>query len=244
MVESFIIAWNEEDTIGLTIDYYKRFGPVNLFDNFSTDRTREIAEEHGAKVMLFGQQGILSDKAYLKVKNHCWKTSKADWVIVCDADEVLWHHELEKVLNEEKGTIFNTYGWNVYSHEIPGSWLDVTSGIHAPNFSKKIIFRPTLQAINYEYGCHRCEPRGDVRYSDIILTVFHYRNVGGPQRLCNRHKIYRERMSPLNRELKLGHHYLQEDQRRIREWNEFYEKSKTYSPDFAYSLQGPVHLNP
>ena len=47
-VETYIIAWNREDTINLTINHYKKLGRVILYDNFSDDRTRDVAAECGA----------------------------------------------------------------------------------------------------------------------------------------------------------------------------------------------------
>jgi len=247
-IEAFIIAWNEEETIAKTIRYYTSFcSKVTLFDNFSDDRTREIAEGLGAKVLTFGQKGILSDKEYLKIKNHVWKTSTADFVIVCDADEILWHPDLIKVLEDEKRkgvTIFKTFGWNVFSETIPDEWLEQKTGYHDGNFSKQVLFSPELQGINYHYGCHACSPTGRIVYSEVTLTMFHYRNVGGVDRLIERHKRYKKRLSPLNKELKLGHHYSQEEARKRNSWERSLGKSVEYSPLIVSSFSDAIQLNP
>lgn len=223
------------DTIAMTIKHYQQFcDRVVLYDNFSDDRTKEIALELGAEVRVFGEKGQLSDKWYLKIKNHCWKDSEADWVIIVDADEILHAPMLYDKLYEakEKGqTIFVTYGWNVFSNEMPvESFLEIQTGFFDKNYSKTVIFNPKeIKEINFGYGSHESRPRGNVVWSRDTLTLFHYRNIGGVERLVERHKLYRRRLSALNRELKLGAHYNYPDERRRLEWREQFEKSVEYS---------------
>lgn len=234
MIETFLITWNEEETIHLTLKHYLRFGKVNVFDNYSTDKTVSIAEKMGAFVHSFGRPGVLDDKEYLKIKNNVWKESKADYVIVCDADEILQIDE--KFIDRElsKGvTIFKTWGWNIFSKKMPKKdWSEINTGFHDPNFSKQIIFSPKLLGINYVYGCHVCNPQGDLRYSNTVVPLFHYRNVGGADRLINRHKAYRKRMSDFNKRLRLGHHYLVEEKKKRKEWENLEKNCVTFSPDF------------
>jgi glycosyltransferase involved in cell wall biosynthesis len=233
-VEAFIIAWNEAETIHLTINHYKSFcDKITIYDNYSDDGTKEIAEQFGCEVKTFGIKGVLSDQEYVNLKNNCWKNSDADWVIVCDCDEILHHPRIYDVLHDniDKATTFKTYGWQVFSENVPRvSWLEETNGFHDSNYSKSIIFNPRkIKEIGYVYGCHHAKIRGDIRMSDDVLTIFHYRNIGGAQRLVKRHEEYRKRLSDINKKWNLGVHYTYEDERRVREWNEQHEKSKTYS---------------
>ena len=224
-IEAYIIAFNESETIALTIKHYQSFcSKVNLFDNFSTDNTREIAIWLGCEVMLFGRKGELNDAEYLKVKNRCWKKSKADFVIVVDADEILEPPVFEDC------TIYKTQGFNIYSHKMPKeSYSEIMTGVFDNNYSKSVIFSPKLDAIDYSYGAHTCNPHGDVRFSHETLTLFHYRCIGGPERIIKRHKLYRSRMGYLNKHLGLGSHYNYDDERREREWLEYYARSEIYS---------------
>jgi glycosyltransferase involved in cell wall biosynthesis len=234
-IEAHIIAWNEIDTIHLTIKHYQKFcNKIFLHDNYSNDGTDKVAEMMGATVVKFGKPGELSDKEYLKIKNAVWKRSNADWVILVDEDEILWHPEIGKVLREAKengDTIFKTQGWQVFSKDLPKfDMLEITKGFADENYSKSAIFNPkALTNINFSYGCHTSQPQGTVKFSDQTLTLFHYRNIGGVARLVERHSQYRKRLSALNKEIGLGIHYTYEDERRIREWNEQYEKSVEYS---------------
>jgi len=233
MIETFIIAWNEADTIKLTLKHYLQFGKVILLDNYSDDGTPEIADKMGAYVQTFGKKGVLDDKEYLKIKNNIWKTSEADYVIVCDADEIL-KTDLKYLKQEKKKgtTIFKTLGWNVFSNKMPKNEWNIDTGFYDPNFDKKIIFSPKLLNINYTYGCHECRPEGNIKYSEYRIPLFHYRNVGGVERMIQRHKTYRKRMSDFNKRLKLGVHYLTDENKKRREWQNCLENSSPFPPDF------------
>ncbi len=232
--EAFIIAWNREDSIHLTIRHYQQFCQrVVIFDNFSEDKTREIAVSLGADVRLFGTKGVLDDQAYIDIKNSCWKSSNADWVIVCDDDEILWHPDLKNVLENEKGkTIFRTQGYAMHSENVPyETWLEVNTGTEDDNYSKLIIFNPRkIQEIGYVYGCHEAKIKGlDLNnVGSEVLSVLHYRSVGGVERLIDRHHEYepRRRKSAINMKWGLGSHYSEPDDLKRQQWQELAAKSR------------------
>jgi glycosyltransferase involved in cell wall biosynthesis len=233
-VEAYIIAWNEADIIAFTINHYKQFcDKIILFDNFSDDGTPEIARSLGCDVRTFGRPGELSDPEYLKVKNYAWKFSDADWVIIVDADEIIWHPNIKQTLQKNIGssTIFKPTGWNIYSHAMPiNNYLEITTGILDNNYSKLCVFNPKkITDINYVYGCHVAKPTGDVVYSSDNLFLLHYRNIGGPSRLVKRHASYRPRLSEINRRFKLGIHYTFTDEQRVQEWHQSYLNCKELS---------------
>lgn len=232
MIHTFLIAWNEEDIIKFTLKHYLKFGPVTVYDNHSTDRTAEICRKMGAEVSLYGNNE-LNDREYLKIKNNCWRSSDADYVIVCDADEILQTTpEFLKKEHDKGVTIFKTFGFNIFSEKLPRyNWSELTKGLPDPNYSKNIIFSPKLQNINYSYGCHQCIPQGRVIHSDTIIPLFHYRNAGGGNRLVNRYRQYKKRMSDINKRLGLGSHYLIDEHKKKREWENCYKSSVKFSPD-------------
>ena len=73
----FIPAWNEEDNLPAVLDELRAGLPeadVLVVDDGSTDRTAEIAREHGAEVLSFGENrglraGIAAGYAYAGQKN-------------------------------------------------------------------------------------------------------------------------------------------------------------------------------
>jgi len=239
MIEAHIIAWNEADTIHLTIKHYQAFcSRIILWDNHSTDNTREIAKSMNCIVKTFGNKGELSDRAYMELKNECWKKKHPgidhrSWVIVVDADEILSGYPQK----DTGATIYKTIGWNVFSHDMPvDSWQEITNGHYEQNYSKTVLFDPkAITDINFHIGCHMSTPKGNVVFSKESIFLLHYRNVGGPQRLIDRHNVYRARMSKENLQRKWGHHYLVTDEERVKEWEDKYRKSVPLSQ--AISLQ-------
>lgn len=229
MIEAHLICWNEADTIELTIKHYQRFcDRVIFYDNYSSDSTPDIIRDYNCELRQFGECGVLDDRAYLKVKNHCWKGSSAKWVIVADCDEVIYHPSIDRVLEKQTGDVFKTVGFEVYADTLPKTnWLELMNGVYNPRYAKSAIFSPRIDSINYEYGCHGASPKkrsGSIEYCSEILAVLHYRNVGGVDRLKRRHGEYRERLSIRNKNLGLGVHYMQEDDERIKYWHEQYNK--------------------
>ena len=97
--EAFILAWNEIETVHLTIQHYQKFcDKITILDNWSDDGTTDKAVKMGCKVLTFGILGQLDDNEYLKIKNSVYRNSKAKYIIVCDSDEILWHENIREIL--------------------------------------------------------------------------------------------------------------------------------------------------
>ena len=60
----------------------------------STDNSVNIMNEYGVNVIPYDTQGKLEESAFLNIKNNSWKGSDADWVIVCDTDELIYHENI------------------------------------------------------------------------------------------------------------------------------------------------------
>ena len=65
---------------------------VIVVDNSSTDRTKEIAAELGAVVLDRGPERCAQ-------RNLGWRTAKAEWVIILDADMILPRETLDEILD-------------------------------------------------------------------------------------------------------------------------------------------------
>lgn len=246
-IEAYILTWNESDIIELVIKHYQKFcDQITILDNFSTDDTRDIAERMGCTVKTFGTL-FFDDAENMKIKNECWKGSQADWVIVCDCDEVLvcefedYTYYPENVRRydvydlkdfirfiEPSATIFQTQGWQIMSDSMPiTDLLEITNGYHFSNYSKNIIFNPkAIKEINYNPGAHRIDPVGNVVYSEETLYVLHYKHIGGVDRTIKRYAQYRKRLSKNNLKKGWGIHYNRSVSSLKAEWSERIAKSK------------------
>jgi hypothetical protein len=79
-----IITFNEEANIGRCLDALQGVGDeVLVVDSFSTDRTMEICQRHGARVVQHAFAG------YVEQKNFATDQAQFDYVLQLDADEVL-----------------------------------------------------------------------------------------------------------------------------------------------------------
>jgi hypothetical protein len=235
-IEAFLICWNEIEILPFVIKHYQKFcDKIKIYDNFSDDGSDTYAKSMGCEVIKFGLPGQLNDDFYKEVKNNCWKGSDADWVIVCDTDELLYliDGDIRKLLlfpsmMPHKPSIFKTQGWQITSNAMPlADILEITNGYKFDNYSKSIIFDPKrIQEINFNYGAHRISPVGDIVYSEETLYVLHYRQMGGVNRLIKRYRAYQKRMSPFNRKHGHGIHYLKAEEIIRRNWNRDILKSK------------------
>lgn len=83
-VSVITISLNEEANIALCLESLERFDEVWLVDSNSTDRTREIAESMGAKVVTFAWNRQYPKKKQWAFENLPFANK---WVMLVDADE-------------------------------------------------------------------------------------------------------------------------------------------------------------
>lgn len=201
------------------LQYYSSFAEkITVYDNFSTDDSLEICSRFSkVHTKSYFTNNQIRDDIYLQIKNNAWKQSrgKADFVVVCDVDEWLYHPDLIAVLQQAKAgavTAFQAIGYNMISSFTPGAehslLRDIRSGVRAPSFDKMIIFDPNkIEEINYEAGAHTALPVGELRIDRTSLRLLHYKYMGLDY-LVDRYRQMGERLSRHNKKFKLGHHYL------------------------------------
>lgn len=226
----YFINFNDSFYIPFIAKHYGAFCErIIMYDNYSTDNSRDIAANLRMEVRVFGRAGVLDDQHYLDVKNHCWKEQRGkgiDYVIVCDADEFV-KIKSEKLLSACPAVV----GFNMISDALPYKDIfEINTGNVSTSYSKEVVFSPDrLEEINFVHGCHlnnkklfpTSKPYGqeqEERFLRDDIRLFHFRQIGGVQRLLNRHAIYRPRMSPFNLKNKMGFHYLHEDEQKKQEW--------------------------
>jgi glycosyltransferase involved in cell wall biosynthesis len=208
-IETYILAHQEEKMIAYTMRHYTQFSDVILMEGHSTDRTVEIAESFGARIMKVDTHNEVNDAIYLEIKNNCWKGSKADWVIIVDTDEFVFHPNLIEYLKSTDSTIFRPRLFNMYSEEFPTTegqiYDEVKYGVDGGG--KTNLFRPDqITEINYLPGCHNARPEGNVIlniHSDIY--TLHFKNLSR-QYVIERNAYLFNRLSEVNKHYKWGCH--------------------------------------
>lgn len=203
----YFIGWNDKFYLPFIKEHYGQFcNRIVYYDNYSTDGSPSIARRLGFEVRNFGFANRLDDQDYLNIKNHCWKEertglSQAEYVIVCDSDEFLCPDIL-------LGTAPIVVGYNLISEDLPVNKItEINTGRYSENYSKQVIFNPReITEINFRHGCHKNDIQGNVDRRGAC-RLLHYRQIGGVDRLIERHASYRPRLSKFNLKHNMGHHY-------------------------------------
>lgn len=93
-VSCIILTFNEERHIARCIENVKRIATkIFVVDSFSTDRTCEIAKEHGAEV--FQNKYVNQSQQFIWAMEHC--PIKTEWTMRMDADEYLTDELLDEI---------------------------------------------------------------------------------------------------------------------------------------------------
>lgn len=200
-IHAYIITWNEEKVIPWTLCHYKEFcEKITLLDNMSDDKTLDYAKQFGADVISFNTGGQFNDYANSQMKSECYKISRdqADWVIVCDADELLYttSSKVFEYYSKIGCLVPRVVGYDMVSkngmpnYEKQSKYSDITEiidkGVQHDAISKRVIFKPELD-VHFGLGAHssrfylngkevNSEPQFEQSYSN--LKLLHYKHVG------------------------------------------------------------------
>ena len=240
IIHAYFLCYNEEYILPHLLRYYSTFcEKIYIIDNMSTDRSIEIINSFdNTEVIPYDSNEEVRDDIYLKIKNNVWKSSvgDADYVIVGDADEFLYHEDMVTFLTESfaKGiTLFKPEGYHMIGDEDLTLSSDdnifekVTEGIIGSSNDKLMLFDCNkIEQINYSFGCHAANPVGRVVLSDDKrLKMLHYKYLGLSD-FIPKQKLRGDRLSEFNKTNQLGSYYLYDAQTHKDEYKTFIEKRK------------------
>jgi|GraSoiStandDraft_46_1057282.scaffolds.fasta_scaffold52497_1 hypothetical protein len=253
-IHLYALCWNDADMLPFFFRHYDRFiTRYFIFDEGSTDTSISILRNR-ANVVL--RRFVRRDPASFvnseqALSNECWKDSRgvADWVIVTDIDEHLYHYDLATLLIRYKadGTTFvPALGYQIISEDFPDPTEMLcesrTQGVPFQAMCKANLFDPTaIEEINYGPGRHAATPIGDVRLpSQAELLLLHYKYLGFERTLA-RHRQLRTGLGPKDIENGWGQQYSWSETQLRDSWNAVAEKAvdvhkHACSPDLDYSL--------
>lgn len=240
MIEIFTICYNEEIILQKFIDHYRTRFPnceITIYDNMSTDNSRQIAIKNGCKIIDYNSNNKVRDDLYLEIKNNCWKQSEKDWVLICDVDEFLDINQEQ--LQKEDCSIILSKGYNMVNLEDDFIFDNVKYGIRAKQYDKYYLFNKSkIKEINYEAGCHSANPKGEIKFSNNVYNLFHYTMLS-EQYLINRYKRNFERLSKENKKHGWGVHY-KESEQTIRD--KFTTAKKWFSENKEFNLEQAINI--
>lgn len=235
-IEVIAICYNEEKMIPFFLDHYSKFADkITIYDNESTDSSRNLLlgfDKRPLEIREYSTSNTLDDSVYLQIKNHVWKNSSCDYVIIVDMDEFLYHPNIKKFIEETQADAYRPVGYNMVSEEFPVSGPlheTTTLGQYAENYSKIVLFRSNLSDINFSLGCHEAVPtRGQHQitpHTDPELKLLHYKNLSFDYR-WNRHQLYKNRFSQYNKNTGCGYHYDFSNEKQLEDFNHLLNNSQ------------------
>lgn len=190
-----------------------------IYDDGSTDGSWAILQAHPKVearrfVRSVPESFALSEQA---LSNECWKASRgeADWVIVTDLDEHLYHPDWAAYLSRctaDGVTAVPALGFQMISQTVPapGQHLAAAHTVGAPwaQMMKLSMFDPAaIREINFTPGRHMADPQGLVRVPAIDeMLLLHYKYLG-LERTHQRHRQLRQGLGRIDAERGFGHKY-------------------------------------
>jgi hypothetical protein len=183
-------CWNESDMLPFFFLHYDNLVQrYVIYDDASTDGSQEIlrlSPRVELRPMPYSDPESRISSA-LALQETCWKESRgiADWVIVTDIDEHLYHPNMYQYLAQCRAqgvTIIPALGYQMLSEEFPKQktllWQSLTRGACDAVYSKLNIFSPNeIDAVNYSPGRHNAAPTGRVilpARDELLLLHYHY----------------------------------------------------------------------
>ena len=251
LIYTYIFCWNEEKILPFTLDHYSQFSDrIFLLDNYSTDKSLEIARKYD-KVTVIPITCEEDDDTYdeyksAKLRSTIYKdetygfnaTDKADWAILVDADEFVYHSDLVKILKDykEQGVaIPRLVGYDMFSKKFPAykKGTLMTDLVKKGNLSlaecKPVIIDPNRVEVKFSVGAHfHSQVSGSALPSAFAdIKLLHYKNLN-KEYVIARYKQLAPRSSCSNKSNKFGEHwYSKKAHKEIQEgFDESYKKAK------------------
>jgi glycosyltransferase involved in cell wall biosynthesis len=231
IVHAFFLCYNEANILPHLLKYYLSFcEKVTILDNNSTDNSVEIINSFpNTDIIPWESNEELNDGLYIKLKNHVWKSSTgiADYVIVGDADEFLYHENMVNFLIKSKKdgiTLFKPQGYHMVADENFNLNIDdelfklVNKGVRTEVLDKIMMFDCNkISNINYSIGCHMANPIGEIKTNTNDLKMLHYKFLGLEDHKYKQ-KIRGSRLSEFNRQHGFGLYYLFNEEEQINDY--------------------------
>lgn len=97
MISAIVLTKNEQENISPCLLGLKWADEILVIDDDSTDKTREIAQKNGARVIVRAIKGDFAAQ-----RNFALRQAQGDWVLFVDADERVSEELKEEILCELK----------------------------------------------------------------------------------------------------------------------------------------------
>lgn len=191
IIHLYAFCWNEERIIPFFLRHYEPIvDRLFIYDDNSTDRSPELLRaSRKVELRSLPRDGVSYNVRHHAMFEYVWKESrgKADWVVLCDMDEFLYHPDFHGYLarSHEKGlTIIRANGFDMVAPGFPPPAASlpqtVRRGSRHFHYDKTSVFNPdAIEQINFTPGRHLAEPSGRVVFNHRReIKLLHYKNLG------------------------------------------------------------------
>jgi glycosyltransferase involved in cell wall biosynthesis len=189
-IDLYSTMHNEEEILPYFLRHYEQIADrIFVWEDQSTDRTREILASH-PKVKLMPLNVHGDDDAHWV--DNVWpqytsiSKGKADYVIIVDADEFVYHPNLYAYLEtclKDGVRLFCCCGFTMISESFPTTdeqiYDEIKTGMHDPWGGKCCVFSPYIH-IKYAPGRHFTKECSEdlTQAGKHDLKLLHYRYLG------------------------------------------------------------------
>ena len=227
-ISIFLLCYNEEILIEKTVRYYRERFPsssIIIVDNHSSDRSVQLAINNKCDVLPFNSGNQQNEAILLDIRNNVWRVAETGWIIMADMDEWLEMTEKELEEEEQKGTtIITTKGYNIIGNSTTTTLEDINlfelkEGVYDVNMSKRILFKLPEVDICYSWGAHKCNPKGNVVYSEKEYILKHM-NWLGEEYIVEKYRLRSERNEIYRYPISFNGHYFTERDRLVEMYRE------------------------
>ena len=219
-IEIYALCHQEAQMIPYFMRHYNQYGQVFLLEGHSTDGSVELAKSLGAIICPIDTGNEIRDDIFTSLKNDYWKRSDADWVIMCDLDEFIYHPDFKEYLSSLKETIISPTHYEMFSDVFPTTegqiYEEVTMG--AQTAAKLCLFKPKgIKEMNYTPGCHSASPTGNVSINtNNEIIAMHMRHLSLDY-VMDRNAYFKQRRSIINKQNGWGNH-LESSREDVQSW--------------------------
>lgn len=162
-----IISMNEEDNIARCLESVEDIASeIIVVDSHSTDRTREIAKQYGAKVFEEDWKGHVAQK------NSALKKCEFPWVLALDCDEVVSEELKQSIIRALQNPVCDGYEINRKTY-YAGKWIN-----HAwyPDWKLRLVKREKAKWVGTDPH-DRLSVDGKIERLSGDLYHYSYKNV-------------------------------------------------------------------